>query len=68
MLCVFTNYKFPLVWSVALILSYLAYSNSSNSENLWVIGLEYLIVFSAFIWEVLLKKRIEIYSSKSSGG
>ena len=67
-LCVFTNYKFPLVWSVALILSYLAYSNSSNSENLWVIGLEYLIVFSAFIWEVLLKKRIEIYSSKSSGG
>lgn len=67
-LCVFTNYKFPLVWSVALILSYLAYSNSSNSENLWVIGLEYLIVFSAFIWEVLLIKRIEIYSSKSSGG
>ena len=67
-LCVFTNYKFPLVWSVALILSYLAYSNSSNSENLWVIGIEYLIVFSAFIWEVLLIKRIEIYSSKSSGG
>jgi hypothetical protein len=57
-LCVFTNYKFPLVWSVALILSYLAYSNSSNTENLWVIGLEYIIVFTAFLWEVLLKKRV----------
>ena len=59
-LCVFTNYRFPLVWSLALVLSYLAYSNSTNTENLWVIGLEYLIVFSAFIWEVLLKKRITI--------
>ena len=59
-LCIFTNYKYPLVWSVALILSYLAYSNSSNSENLSIIGLEYLIVFSAFIWEVLLRKRIKI--------
>ncbi len=59
-LCVFTKYKFPLVWSAALILSYLAYSNSENSEKLWIIGLEYLIVFAAFIWEVLLKKRLRI--------
>ena len=57
-LCVFTNYKFPLVWSLALILSYLAYSNASDSENLWIIGLEYLIVFAAFVWEVILRKQI----------
>ena len=54
----FTKYRFPLIWSFAIILSYLAYSNSSNSENLWVIALEYIIVFSAFIWEVILKNRI----------
>ncbi len=58
MLCVFTNYKFPLVWSLALVLSYLAYANTSNSENLWIIGLEYVIVFTAFVWEVLLRKQI----------
>lgn len=57
-LCVFSNYKFPLIWSVAIILSYLAYANTSNIENLWIIGLEYLIVFGVFIWEVLLKKRL----------
>ncbi len=56
-LCVFTNYKFPLVWSIALVLSYLAYSNSANSENIWIIGLEYLIVYTVFIWEVFLKRR-----------
>jgi len=55
-LSVFTNYKFPLVWSFAIILSYLAYANSDNTENLWVIGLEYLVVYSVFIWEVFFKK------------
>ncbi|WP_345739592.1 mannosyltransferase [Winogradskyella eximia] len=53
---VFTNYKYPLVWSIVIVLSYLAYSNTENSENLWIIALEYTIVFSAFIWEVFSKK------------
>jgi len=60
LICIFTNYRFPLVWSIVIILSYLAYSNSSNSENLWVIGLEYAIVFFVFLWEVLFKKRIRV--------
>ncbi|WP_411766567.1 glycosyltransferase 87 family protein [Winogradskyella sp. A3E31] len=58
LLCVFTDYRFPLVWSAVIILSYLAYTNDNNSENLWIIGLEYLIVFSAFIWEVFFGNRI----------
>ncbi|MBJ6369284.1 mannosyltransferase [Snuella sedimenti] len=56
-LSVFTGYKFPLVWSLAIILSYLAYANANNTENLWVIGLEYVIVYGVFIWEVFLKKQ-----------
>ncbi|RNC84168.1 MAG: DUF2029 domain-containing protein [Winogradskyella sp.] len=62
-LCVFTNYRFPVIWSLAIILSYLAYlsiGNASKSENLWVISLEYLIVFSSFIWEVFLRRKIKI--------
>ncbi|ALJ05083.1 mannosyltransferase [Pseudalgibacter alginicilyticus] len=55
-LSIFTKYKFPMVWSFVIILSYLAYANSNNQENLWIIGLEYLIVYSVCIWEVLLKK------------
>jgi len=56
-LSVFTNYKFPLVWSFAIILSYLAYLNTNNTENLWIIGLEYAIVYSVFIWEVFINKK-----------
>jgi hypothetical protein len=55
-LSVFTNYKFPLVWSFVIILSYLAYTSSNNQENLWIIGLEYLVVYSVFIWEAFIKK------------
>ena len=55
-LSIFTNYKFPLVWSFVIILSYLAYSNSENQENLWIIALEYLIVYGFLIYEVSNKK------------
>ncbi|OEK07852.1 mannosyltransferase [Flavivirga aquatica] len=58
-LSIFTKYKFPLVWSFVIILSYLAYINlnkADKSENLWVIALEYIIVYGVFIWEVFLKK------------
>lgn len=58
-LSVFTNYKFPLVWSFVIILSYLAYININKmdkSENLWIIALEYTVVYVVFIWEVFIKK------------
>ena len=58
-LSIFTNYKFPLVWSLVIILSYLAYTNTNNSENLWFIGLEYIIVYSVFLYEIVKKKSIE---------
>jgi len=59
-LSVFTNYKFPLVWSFVIILSYLAYlqiGKADKVENLWIIGLEYLIVYGVFIWEIFIKEQ-----------
>tara|TARA_R110002049_G_scaffold13390_1_gene58160 strand:- start:732 stop:2276 length:1545 start_codon:yes stop_codon:yes gene_type:complete len=58
-LSVFTKYKFPLVWSFVIILSYLAYINinkADKSENLWIIAVEYAIVYGVFIWEIFIKK------------
>ncbi len=63
-LSVFTNYKFPLVWSFVIILSYLAYINlntADKSENLWIIALEYVIVYGVFIWEVFFLRRFPKY-------
>lgn len=61
-LSIFTRYKFPLVWSSVIILSYLAYLNVNSmdkSENLLIITLEYTIVYSAVIWELFIKKAPE---------
>ncbi len=58
-LSVFTKYKFPLVWSFTIILSYLAYmqiGNANKSENLIIIALEYLIVYGVFFWEIFKKE------------
>ncbi len=63
-LSVFTNYKFPLVWSLMVILSYLAYANTESTENLWIIALEYVVVYSVFAWEVFKKKTAKRQSFK----
>ena len=60
MLSVFTKYKFPVIWSFVIVLSYLAYfqiGKAEKVENLWIIGLEYTIVYGALIYELVLKKR-----------
>ena len=58
-LSVFTKYKFPLVWSFVIILSYLAYiqiGNADKQENLWIIAIEYSVVYGFLAWELYIKK------------
>ena len=59
-LSIFTKYKFPLVWSFVIVLSYLAYANNANEDTLWIIALEYLIVYGVFIWGVFFKEKKEL--------
>lgn len=55
LLCVFTRYRFPLVWSATVMLSYSAYGVDGFHENLWLISVEYILVIGFFIWEVFWK-------------
>ena len=64
-LTVFSEYKFPLVWSFMVVLSYWAYSNVNYTENFWLIAIEYLSVGVVFIFE-LSQKTSDHYSSISS--
>ncbi|WP_299056424.1 mannosyltransferase [uncultured Polaribacter sp.] len=57
LLCVFTKYRFPIVWSVVIILSYQSYANLPWKENLWVISLEYLILYGYLIFEIIKKNK-----------
>jgi alpha-1,6-mannosyltransferase len=48
----FTNFKFPIVWSFVVILSYYAYSVSPFKENYYLLLLEYIAVLSYLIYEI----------------
>ncbi len=56
LLSIFTNYKFPLLWSLTIILSYWAYSNPDYTEHLGLLFLEYSLVFGYMIYEILKNK------------
>lgn len=51
-LSVFTHYKYIIVWSATVMLSYYAYSNTEYQENYWLITMEYLLVIGYFLYEV----------------
>ncbi|WP_051397951.1 glycosyltransferase 87 family protein [Runella limosa] len=50
-----TRHWYPVIWSLMLPLTYVAYASSPYHENLRVVGLEYILVFGLFAYEVLLK-------------
>lgn len=56
LLSVFTKYRFPVVWSIVMILSYQAYANEPWQENLWFVGLEYLVIYGYLVFELTKSK------------
>jgi alpha-1,6-mannosyltransferase len=57
-LSVFTKYRFPVVWSLVVILTYQAYANTPWKENLWFVFIEYLVVFLFLIYEVYRESKM----------
>jgi hypothetical protein len=53
LLAIFTSYRFALVWSAAITLSYYAYSQPDFRENLWLLALEYSTVFGFLFYEIV---------------
>lgn len=59
LLSVFTKYKFAIVWSFVVMLSYSAYGKDGFDENLLLVALEYIIVLGVAIWELLPQKQLK---------
>ncbi len=57
LLGVFTEYRFAVLWSVVVVLSYFAYSNPAFTENLWLLALEYFVVFGFLAYEIFNRKQ-----------
>ena len=62
LLSIFTRYQFSIIWSLAVMLSYMAYSADGVSENLWLVALEYFVVIGFFIWEVFQFRKKPVIS------
>lgn len=52
LLSIFTNFRYALVWSLAVVLSYFAYSQTDFNENLYLIAIEYIAVLGCIIYEL----------------
>ncbi len=49
---VFTSYRFPLVWTIMIFLTYTGYSADGFNENLYLIFGEYIVVFGYMLYEL----------------
>lgn len=58
-LSVFTKYRFPIVWSFVIILTYQAYANNPWKENLFFVFIEYLVVFSFLMYEICAQSKMK---------
>jgi alpha-1,6-mannosyltransferase len=56
-LSIFVRYRFILLWSALIPLSYSTYSSIPYQENYWLIATEYLLVIAFFIWEITVRKK-----------
>ena len=50
-LCLFTHFRYPILWSALIGATYINYSYAQYSENLWIVGLEYTLTGLLFLWE-----------------
>lgn len=63
-----TKMRFPIVWSVLIFFTYAGYSETGYQENLWIVGLEYIITFGYLIYELNRGKIAYIITSLSQKG
>lgn len=55
-LSVFTNFRFAILWSYMIFLTYAGYGPEGFNENLWIVSVEYIGVFGFFGYELWGKK------------
>jgi hypothetical protein len=57
-----SNYRYAVLWSGLILMTYSGYSVSNYSENLWLAIVEYLLVFAYLSYEIAWKRNTSFYS------
>ncbi|MRI01806.1 mannosyltransferase [Kriegella sp. EG-1] len=52
-LSAFSDFRFPIIWSASVVLSYYAYAQIDFKENLWILAIEYISVFGYMGYEII---------------
>ena len=52
------NYRFAIIWSLMVVVSYSAYMSESYSENLFLITLEYSVLIGWLGYELFQRKKL----------
>jgi alpha-1,6-mannosyltransferase len=63
-LSVFTSFRFPVIWSGLIFLTYAGYTPDSFQENLWLTALEYAVVIGYLIFELKSQKLFKVSFTK----
>ena len=61
-LSVFTNFRFPLIWTGVIFLTYAGYDIGGFAENLWLTAIEYTAVLGYLAYELVWKGKYSKYS------
>ena len=56
-LCLFTGFRFPILWSGLIMYTYINYSYGEYKENLWVVGFEYGFIFAFLLYEFFYRRK-----------
>ncbi len=64
-LCVLTRFRYPILWSGLIMMTYVNYSYAEFSENLWIVAIEYTLLFAFIWWEMLRVNQSKIKNQKS---
>ena len=54
---VFTRFRFSVIWTALIFLTYIGYSQNGFSEKLWTTAFEYVIVFGYLGYEFIWRER-----------
>ncbi len=53
---IFSQYRYPILWSALITLTYYTYATDAYTENLWIVLIEYLVVAVFGIYEYFCHK------------
>lgn len=65
-LSVFTPYRFSVVWTGLIFLTYAGYTSNAFHEVLWLTALEYVLMLGYLIYEVWMRRSSLMFSLKES--